>query len=125
MAENGVGSAIVNSALKVHSALGPGLLGSAYALCLSHELTKLGLIVRKEVSIPIRYEDLTIENGYRIDLPVNDLVVVELKAIETVSAVHRGQLLSYLRLGGFRLDYLLNINVAHMRDGITRSVNGL
>ena len=125
MAENGVGSAIVNSAVKVHSALGPGLLESAYALCLSHELTKLGLIVRKEVSIPIRYEDLTIENGYRIDLPVNDLVVVELKAIETVSAVHRGQLLSYLRLGGFRLDYLLNINVAHMRDGITRSVNGL
>jgi GxxExxY protein len=81
--------------------------------------------VRKEVSIPIHYEDMTIENGYRIDLLVNDLVVIELKAVETVSPVHRGQLLSYLRLGGFRLGYLLNFNVAHMRDGFTRSVNGL
>jgi GxxExxY protein len=88
-------------------------------------LAKLGLIVRQEVSIPIRYEELIIENGYRVDLLVNDLVVVELKAIEAISPVHRGQLLSYLRLGGFRLGYLLNFNVAHMRDGITRSVNGL
>ncbi|MGD0142254.1 MAG: GxxExxY protein [Rhizomicrobium sp.] len=125
MTENEIGSAIINSAMKVHSALGPGLLESAYALCLSHELTKLGLIVRKEVSIPVRYEDLIIENGCRVDLLVNNLVLVELKAVETISPVHRGQLLSSLRLGGFRLGYLLNFNVAHMRDGITRSVNGL
>jgi GxxExxY protein len=84
MTKNEIGSAIINSAMKVHSALGPGLLESAYALCLSHELIKLGLRVRKEVSIPIRYEDLIIENGYRIDLLVNDLVVVELKALEAV-----------------------------------------
>ena len=71
------------------------------------------------------YDDLTIDNGYRIDLLVNDLVIVELKALETILPVHRGQLLSYLRLGRFKLGYLLNFNVAHMRDGITRRVNGL
>lgn len=92
---------------------------------LAHELTRQGLKVRNQVPIPIRYEDLTIDHGYRVDLLVNDLVVVELKSIEAVLPVHRGQLLSYLRLGGFRLGYLLNFNVAHMRDGIIRMVNGL
>ena len=111
--------------MKVHSAVGPGLLESAYELCLAHELTNQGLKVRNQVPVPIRYEDLTIENGYRVDLLVNDRVVVELKAIETILPVHRGQFLSYLRLGGFKLGYLLNFNVAHMRDGITRMANGL
>jgi GxxExxY protein len=111
--------------MAVHSALGPGLLESAYELCLTHELSKHGLSVRKQVSIPIRYNELVVENGYRIDVLVSGLVVVELKSIETVMPVHRGQVLSYLRLGGFRLGYLLNFNVAHMRDGITRLVNGL
>jgi len=83
------------------------------------------LLVRTQVSIPMRYEDLMIENAYRIDLLVNDRVVVEVKALETILPVHRGQLLSYLRLGDFKLGYLLNFNVAHMRDGITRMVNGL
>ena len=125
MIENEIGDAVVGAALKVHSALGPGLLESTYELCLSHELAKRQLVVRNQVLIPIRYEDLTIENGYRIDLLVNDRVVIELKAIETVLPVHRGQLLSYLRLGQFKLGYLLNFNVAHMREGITRMVNGL
>ena len=111
--------------MTVHSALGPGLLESAYEFCLAHELSKRGLDVRKQVSIPIVYDELTIENGYRIDLLANDLVVVELKAIEAVTPVHRAQLLSYLRLGGFKLGYLLNFNVAQMRDGIMRLVNGL
>jgi GxxExxY protein len=111
--------------MKVHSAVGPGLLESAYELCLAHELAGRGLKVRNQVQIPIRYEDLTIDNGYRVDLLVNNQVIVELKAIETVLPVHRGQLLSYLRLGGFKLGYLLNFNVAHMRDGVTRMVNGL
>ena len=123
--ENSIGTAIVASAMTVHSALGPGLLESAYEFCLAHELSKRGLDVRKQVSIPIVYDELTIENGYRIDLLANDLVVVELKAIEAVTPVHRAQLLSYLRLGGFKLGYLLNINVAHMRDGIMRLVNAL
>jgi GxxExxY protein len=81
--------------------------------------------VRNQLTIPLHYDTLSIDNGYRIDLLVNDLVVVELKAIESVLPVHRGQLLSYLRLGGFKLGYLLNFNVAHMRDGIVRMVNGL
>ena len=125
MTENDIGHGIITAAMKVHSTVGPGLLESAYELCLAHELTRHGLQVRKQVCIPIRYDDLTIDNGYRIDLLVNDLVVVELKAIETILPVHRGQLLSYLRLGGFKLGLLLNFNVAHMRDGITRLVNGL
>ncbi|SRR5579883_377881 len=111
--------------MKVHTALGPGLLEGAYELCLAHELDKQGFAVRKQVPIPIRYEDLTVENAYRVDLLVNDLVVVELKALETVLPVHRGQLLSYLRLGRFKLGYLLNFNVTQMRDGITRLANGL
>jgi GxxExxY protein len=125
MTENEVGQEIINSAMTVHSAVGPGLLESAYELCLAHELARRGLTVRKQVSVPISYHDLTIENGYRIDMLINDCVVVELKAIEAVLPVHRGQLLSYLRLGKFKLGYLLNFNVAHMRDGITRMVNGL
>ena len=122
MTENDIGQAVIAAAMK---AVGPGLLEGAYELCLAHELTRSGLLVRRQVSIPIHYDDLTIDNGYRIDLLVHERVVVELKALETVLPVHRGQLLSYLRLGGFKLGYLLNFNVAHMRDGITRMVNGL
>ena len=125
MTENEIGHIIVASAMKVHSAVSPGLLESAYELCLGHELSNQRLGVRHQVPIPIRYEELTVDNGYRVDLLVNDRVVLELKAIETILPVHRGQLLSYLRLGGFKLGYLLNFNVAHMRDGITRMVNGL
>ena len=125
MTENEVGNAIISRAMKVHSTVGPGLLESAYELCLGHELSRQGLKVRNQVPIPIRYEDLSVDQGYRVDLLVNDRVVIELKAIETILPVHRGQLLSYLRLGGFKLGYLLNFNVAHMRDGIIRMVNGL
>jgi GxxExxY protein len=123
--EEEIGHSIIGSAIKVHSVVGPGLLESAYETCLLYELDKQGLSVRRQVLIPIRYEELTIDNGYRIDLLVGDRVVVELKAIEGILPIHRGQLLSYLRLGGFRLGYLLNFNVAHMRDGIVRMVNGL
>jgi GxxExxY protein len=125
MTENEIGHAIITAAMKIHSALGPGLLENAYELCLVHELTREGLPVQRQVAIPIHYDDLTIENGYRLDLLVNRQVVVEAKALEAILPVHRAQLLSYLRLGGFKLGYLLNFNVAHMRDGITRLVNGL
>ena len=125
MTENEIGDAIIASAMKVHSAVGPGLLESAYETCLLYELEKQGLPVRRQVSIPIRYEDLTIDNGYRVDLLVGDRVVVELKSVEAILPVHRGQLLSYLRLGGFKLGYLLNFHVARMRDGIVRMANGL
>ena len=125
MTEEDIGHAIIGAALKVHSAVGPGLLESAYETCLAYELEKNRIVVQSQVSIPIRYEELRIENGYRIDLLVGGLVVVELKAVPTILPVHRGQLLSYLKLGGFRLGFLLNFNVAHMRDGIVRLVNGL
>ena len=108
MTENEIGDLIIASAMKIHSAVGPRLLESAYEMCLFYELEKQGLPVSRQVLIPIRYEDLTIDNGYRVDLLVGNRVVVELKAVETILPVHRGQLLSYLRLGGFKLGYLLN-----------------
>ena len=125
MTEENIGHAIIGAAMKIHSAVGPGLLESAYETCLIYELEKCRIGVRSQVSIPIRYEELTIENGYRLDLLVGGLVVVELKAIPTILPVHRGQLLSYLKLARFKLGYLLNFNVAHMRDGVVRLVNGL
>ena len=125
MTEEDIGHAIIGAAMKVHSAVGPGLLEGAYETCLMYELEKRRIGVRSQVSVPIRYEDLTIENGYRLDLLVGGLVVVELKAVPAILPVHRGQLLSYLKLGGFKLGYLLNFNVAHMRDGIVRLVNGV
>lgn len=123
--ENGIGKAVVDSAVAVHSALGPGLLEKTYELCLAHELAKRAFQARRQASIPLRYRDLIVEDAYRIDLLVNELVVVEVKAIETILPVHRGQALSYLRLGNYKLGFLLNFNVARMRDGITRLVNGL
>jgi GxxExxY protein len=125
VSENEIGTVIIASAMKVHSAVGAGLLESAYETCLRYELEKQGLAVQRQVLIPLRYEDLRIDNGYRVDLLVENRVVVELKALETILPVHRAQLLSYLRLGGFKLGYLLNFNVARMRDGIVRLVNGL
>ena len=125
MTEEEIGHAIIGAAIRVHSAVGPGLLEGAYETCLLYELEKQDLSVRKQVHIPIHYQDLKIDNGYRLDLLVGDRVVVELKAIETILPVHRAQLLSYLRLGGFKLGYLLNFHVAHMREGIVRIVNRL
>jgi len=123
--EEEIGHAIIGAAIRVHSAVGPGLLEGAYETCLLYELEKQDLSVRNQVLIPIRYQDLKIDNGYRLDLLVGNRVVLELKAIETILPVHRAQLLSYLRLGGFRLGYLLNFHVAHMREGIVRIVNRL
>ncbi len=112
MTENELGDAIIAAALKVHTVLGPGLLESAYETCLLYELQKQGLPVRQQVMIPFRYEDFRIDNGYRVDLLVGDRVVVELKALEVIRPGHRAQVLSYLRLGRFKLGYLLNFNVA-------------
>ena len=125
MTEEEIGHTVIGAALRVHSVVGPGLLENAYETCLIYELEKQRLAARRQVLIPIRYEELTIDNGYRIDLLVGDRVVVELKAVEAILPAHRGQLLSYLKLEAFKLGYLLNFNVAHMRDGIVRMVNGL
>ena len=123
--ENEIGTAIIGAAIDVHSLVGPGLLESAYEACLVYELEKLGFSVRCQIALPLRYKDLIVDIAYRTDLIVESLVVVELKTVETILPVHRSQLLSYLRLGGFRLGYLLNFHVAQMRDGIVRMVNGL
>jgi GxxExxY protein len=125
MTEEEIGHAIIGVSMKVHSAVGPGLLESASEACLAYELEKQGLRIRRQAMVPISYDELIIDNGYRIDLLVEDLVVVELKAVSAVLPVHRGQLLSYLRLGGYKLGFLLNFHVAHMRDGIVTLVNGL
>jgi len=125
MTENEIGERVIGAAMKVHSALGPGLLESAYEVCLAHELDSAGLSVRRQVALPIVYGDLRLDAGYRLDLLVNGLVVVELKAVEKVTDVHRAQLLSYLKLGRFKLGYVMNFNVVRLREGIVRMVNGL
>lgn len=121
---NRVSGAIVNSAMKVHSLLGPGLLESAYQACLAHELRKRKLAVETQVALPVIYEGEKLELGYRMDLLVENLVVVEIKCVEAIHPVHQAQLLSYLRLSGKNVGLLINIYVAHLRDGITRMVNG-
>jgi GxxExxY protein len=123
--EEDIGRAVIGAAIKVHSVVGPGLLESAYEACLIYEIGKLGLRIKTQVALPLRYEEILVEQGYRLDLLVEDMVVVELKTVSAILPVHRSQLLSYLRLGGFRLGYLLNFHVAQMRDGIMRMVNGL
>jgi GxxExxY protein len=123
--ENALGSAILGCALKVHKALGPGLLESAYQTCLAHELQRSGFRCEREVSLSITYDGLLIEAAYRLDLLVEGMVVVEIKAADRLIDIHRAQLLSYLKLGGYRLGYLLNFNVALMKNGIVRMANGL
>jgi GxxExxY protein len=123
--ENQIGTKIIAAAIAVHTALGPGLLESTYETCLVYELSKRAHSARKQLRLPLRYDDLYIEDAYRIDILVDNLVVLEVKAVEAVLQIHRSQLLSCLRFGGFRLGYLLNFNVPQMRDGIVRLVNGL
>jgi len=121
---NQVSGAIVSSAMRVHSLLGPGLLESAYQACLAHELRKRGLIVASQVGLPVVYDDERFELGYRIDLIVETLVIVEVKCVEAIHPVHQAQLLSYLRLSGIGVGLLINFNVAQLRDGIKRMVDG-
>jgi GxxExxY protein len=121
---NRISGIIVDAAIKVHSTLGPGLLESAYEACLVYELRKRGLHVEVQVPFPVVYESVRLEVGYRIDLLVENVIVVELKACEAIAPVHRIQLISYLKLCNKPLGLLLNFNVALMRDGIVRMRNG-
>ena len=114
---NQVTGLTVTAAMKVHSLLGPGLLESAYQACLAHELRKQGLRVLTEVELPVVYDGEEIELGYRLDLVVEDLVVVEVKCVEAIHRVHHAQLLSYMRLSGKHVGLLINFHVAHLRDG--------
>ena len=109
----------------VHSALGPGLLESAYQACLAHELTQRGFAVEQELGLPVVYRGNTLDVGYRIDLWINKKVIVEIKAVEKLMPIHNAQLLSYLKLSKCKLGFLLNFNVVHMKDGIKRVVNGI
>ena len=120
---NDVSGQIVDASIRVHSVLGPGLLEAAYQLCLTHELRKRGLEVRREVITPIRYDGVTLKVGYRIDLLVEGSVVVETKSVAKLVPIHEAQLLSHLRLGDYRLGLLINFNVVLLRDGIVRIVN--
>ncbi len=121
---NRITSIIVTAAMKVHSVLGPGLLESAYEACLLHELRKQGLKVANQVGLPVVYDGEKIDLGYRIDLVVEDLVIVEVKCVEALHPVHQAQLLSYMRLSGKNVGLLINFYVAHLRDGIKRMVDG-
>jgi GxxExxY protein len=122
---NEVSGRVVDAALRVHSVLGPGLLESAYEACLAHELQKRGLAVTTQVGLPIHYDGVTLDVGYRLDMLVEDCVVVEIKAIENVMPIHDAQLISYLKLSGVKVGLLMNFDVQHMRDGIKRLVNNL
>ena len=122
---NEISGQIIDAAMKVHSALGPGLLESAYEACLIHELRKRGLHVESQAPLPVTYDGLTLDVGYRIDLLVEQAVIVELKAIERIAPIHEAQLLSYLRLSKRQLGLLINFNVPHLREGIKRMVNNL
>ena len=120
---NEISGAIIDSAMKVHSALGVGLLESVYETCLAHELRKRGFQVETQVALPVFYDGITLDAGYRIDLLVENAVIVELKAVERVLPIHEAQLLSYLKLSGKKLGLLLNFNVVHFRNGIKRMMN--
>ena len=113
---------ILNCAYKVHSNLGPGLLESVYQKCLAYELRKKGYIVEVEKELPIEYEDIKIECGYRLDLLVENKVIIELKAIEKLSDVHTAQILTYLKLSGINIGLLINFNVTSLKNGIKRFI---
>jgi GxxExxY protein len=117
-----VSEKVIGAALDVHRALGPGLLESAYSECLAYELSQRGILFKREVPLPVRYKNVLLDCGYRLDFLVADHLVVELKAVEKIEGVHEAQLLTYLRLSGKRVGLLINFNVELLRDGIRRRV---
>ncbi|MDJ0615941.1 MAG: GxxExxY protein [Calothrix sp. MO_192.B10] len=122
---NEISGAIVDAAYKVHTTLGPGLLESVYEAAMEYELRKRGLRVVRQVPIPVVYEEVRLEEGFRADLIVEDKVIVELKSVEAVHPVHKKQLLTYLRLADKRLGLLINFGAPLIKDGISRIANGL
>ena len=116
---------VLDAAFKIHTNLGPGLLESVYEAVLAYELTNRGILVRRQVPIPIRYEELSFEEGFRADLLAGESVIVELKSVEKLAPVHGKQVLTQLRLSGHRLGLLINFGEIHLKDGIKRIANGL
>jgi GxxExxY protein len=123
--ENEIGTIVVSAAIQVHRALGPGLLESVYEVVLAHELEQRGLQVERQVIVPIVYQGIQFNEGFKADIIVNEKVVIELKSVEHVTSAHKKQIQTYLRLTGCKLGYLLNFGEALMKEGITRAVNGL
>jgi GxxExxY protein len=121
---NEVSHAVITSAMRVHTELGPGLLESTYTACLQYELCQDGIRSATQVGLPVVYREVKLELGYRMDLVAEELVVVEIKSVDAVSPVHQAQLLSYLKLSGKSIGLLINFNVVHLKDGIRRFVNG-
>ena len=125
MVENDLSQIIIGCAIKVHTVLGPGLLESAYEECLYYELVKEGLKVEKQKALPLIYEEIKLEVGYRLDLIVEEKVIIEIKACEGLNDIHLAQVLTYLKLSNVKLGLLINFNVTRVKDGIKRVVNNL
>jgi GxxExxY protein len=125
MTLNDITGQIVDAAMKVHTALGPGLLESAYEACLAFELTKRGLRVERQLALPVTYDEVRIDVGYRLDLLVEGQVIVELKAVAELIPIFEAQLLTHLKLSNLKVGLLINFNVEHLKHGIKRMVNKL
>jgi GxxExxY protein len=125
MEENKIGKKVVDAAVKVHSGLGPGLLESVYEVVLAKELERRGFLLSRQVIVPIEYDGIKFDEGFRADIIVEDKVILELKSVEQLSKMHHKQLFTYLKLKELKLGYLLNFGAALMKEGIRRIVNGL
>jgi GxxExxY protein len=123
MNENELSNCVIGLAIQVHKILGPGLLESAYKECLYYELINSGFYVKKEKPLPITYKDIKLDYGYRIDLLVEKKLVLEIKSIEEINDIHKAQLLTYIKIGNYKLGLLLNFNVMKMKEGIRRVIN--
>jgi len=123
--EDLLASQVLTCAFRVHSMLGPGLLESAYETCLAHEVGKSGLAYERQLTLPVRYDGLELDAGYRLDMLIERILIVEVKAVERLLPVHVAQVLSYLKLSNRKLGLLLKFNVIHLKNGIRRVVNGL
>lgn len=124
MHENQIGTVILDAAFEVHKQLGPGLLESAYECCLVYELLQRNISVQSQLALPVVYKDVKLDCGYRIDIKVNDKVLVEIKVVDALTDIHIAQVLTYMKLSGCKLGYLINFNVRQLKDGIKRLVLG-
>ncbi|GAA4314945.1 GxxExxY protein [Mucilaginibacter gynuensis] len=124
MRENELSGAVIGLAIEVHKALGPGLLESAYKECLYYKIAQSGLYVEKEKAMPLVFEEVKLDCGYRIDLLIENKLVVEIKSVEALNDVHTAQILTYMKLGQYKVGLLINFNVLMLKDGVKRMVNG-
>ncbi|MHC1707956.1 MAG: GxxExxY protein [Bacteroidales bacterium] len=122
MDANKISNLIIGCAISLHRALGPGLLESAYEECLEYELNSIGLIVQRQVPVPIVYKEIKLEMGYRLDMVINNLVVIELKSVDSIMPIHEAQILTYLKFSSKSLGLLINFNVVLLKDGIRRYI---